>query len=250
MAFKLPRLQANMPIADAAGKALTAFSRLWDLFARLIEDNEAAQAEIIAQLQIVQQTQQGEIDRLNRVLAGTENFTGIQVGGQNVKPFLDKTDGDQITDTSGLADQLVSTAKVEDEAISDSVSALTLGTAILNTTTQVLLQSIAVSVTSGDRIEVTASASVFAQGAAGGTRGDFVNRPTMTVYRDTTFLGGTRPIAVHRDMQDYASAGISAIDFPPTGTVTYYFYSDLSSTTDIASLTAENRYLGAERFKR
>lgn len=110
MIFRLPELQARLPIVDSLGRPLNSFLRFFNIdFRGALERQEAAQAEILAELQAVQATQQDEIDRLNRVLAGTENFTGIQVGGTNVKPFLDKTDGSSIDQVSGIVDGLIST---------------------------------------------------------------------------------------------------------------------------------------------
>lgn len=75
----------------------------------------AAQADIIAANARQDDTDdalQDEIARINRILAGTENFTGIQVGGTNVKPFLDKTNGSALTNTTGLGNNVVTTPAV------------------------------------------------------------------------------------------------------------------------------------------
>lgn len=122
MAFRLPELQARLPIVDSLGRPVTSFLRFFNVdFKGAIEKQEAAQAAILLELQEVQQTQQDEIDRLNRVLAGTENFTGIQVGGQNVKPFLDKTDGSALDDPSGLATAVVETPAVAKGDVTETI---------------------------------------------------------------------------------------------------------------------------------
>lgn len=50
-------------------------------------------------------------------LAGTTAFTGLNVGGVNVKPFLDKTDGSALTNASGLGAAVVETAAIDTTAI-------------------------------------------------------------------------------------------------------------------------------------
>ena len=46
------------------------------------------------------------------VVDGTTAFTGLNVGGVNVKPFLDKTDGSKLTNSAGLDSAVVTTAKL------------------------------------------------------------------------------------------------------------------------------------------
>jgi hypothetical protein len=52
------------------------------------------------------------------VVDGTTAFTGLNVGGVNVKPFLDKTDGSKLTNAAGLDTGVVTTAKLAANAAS------------------------------------------------------------------------------------------------------------------------------------
>ena len=128
MTFRLPRLNAADRMVTSEGRPAPFFLRFFNIdWAGAIERQEASQAQILAQLQAVQQAQQDEIDRLNRVLAGEESFTGLNVGGTDVKPFLDKTDGEKLVETSGLDDDLVETAEVATGAINQFTSTYTDG---------------------------------------------------------------------------------------------------------------------------
>lgn len=186
-------------------------------------------------------------DTVDGALAGTEAFAALNVGGTDVKPFLDRTDGDKLTDSAGLAPEVVVTEAIAATAVSSTEDAFSLSSISLNTTSQVTVQQFTVDIEDGDELIVIASAAIRAVGVGGGTRGDFINRPTLTLYRGTTYLGGTRPLSVLRDMELHASASLAATDSPPTGTHTIYLYSDLPATTDIATLTADNRFLGCIR---
>lgn len=55
--------------------------------------------------------------RVDDVLSGDEVFSAVNVGGTDVKPFLDKTDGAKLTDSSGLDDEVVQTAALSTTAI-------------------------------------------------------------------------------------------------------------------------------------
>ncbi|MBG7616479.1 hypothetical protein IWC96_14470 [Brevundimonas sp. BAL450] len=55
----------------------------------------------------------GRAERLIRgALDGSEPFAGLLVGTQDVKAFLDKTDGEKLVNDAGLDDDLVPTAKM------------------------------------------------------------------------------------------------------------------------------------------
>lgn len=174
-------------------------------------------------------------DTVEGALAGTEEFTAVNVGGVVV------------AENAGLADEIVGTASIAPTAVSSTEAAFSLSSVSLNTTSQVIVQQFTIDIEDGDELIVMATAAIRAVGVGGGTRGDFINRPTLTLYRGTTYLGGSRPVSVLRDMELHAPAALDAIDSPPTGTHTIYLYSDLSATTDIATLTADNRFLGCIR---
>ena len=49
---------------------------------------------------------------IDDVVDGTTSFTALKVGGVNVKPFLDNTDGTKLTNAAGLDTGVVTTAKI------------------------------------------------------------------------------------------------------------------------------------------
>lgn len=55
--------------------------------------------------------------RVDDVLSGDEVFSAVNVGGTDVKPFLDKTDGAALVDADGLAVGVVDTAALSTTAI-------------------------------------------------------------------------------------------------------------------------------------
>lgn len=81
---------------------------------------------------------------------GTTAFTGLKVGSQNVKPFLDLTDGSKLTAAAGLGSNVVTTVKVLAGAVTPAYSAYTAG-AVLWTAelTEKTVQTVAVTVVRG-----------------------------------------------------------------------------------------------------
>lgn len=144
MVFKLPRLQSTMPIAaPTTGWPTLSFLRWFNIdFAGAIERQEAAQAAtdarqdaIDADLVLINVAQdalivtlQVQVDRLTDVLAGATPFTGLNVGGTNVKPFLDRTDGAALTVAAGLGDSVVTTPAVLAGSVTPYYAAFTAGT--------------------------------------------------------------------------------------------------------------------------
>lgn len=117
MAFRLPELQGRLPIVDRLGVPLNSFLRWWnvDFVGALVAQEKRQDATDVAL--------QEQIDKLERVLAGLEPFTGINVGGTNVKPFLDKTDGDKLVDDTGLDTNVVVTRTLNDGAANQVLTA-------------------------------------------------------------------------------------------------------------------------------
>ena len=63
--------------------------------------------------------------RVDDVLSGDEVFSAVNVGGTDVKPFLDKTDGAALVDADGLAVGVVDTAALSTTAIRPGAPATT-----------------------------------------------------------------------------------------------------------------------------
>ena len=146
--FRAPRIRAKDPLANKDGTPANAFVRFWDTFCKTLEGVIRRQDQTDIDLQ-------DQIDRLSRTLNGTENFTGIQVGGQNVKTFLDQTDGTKIINTAGLGTSVVQTAKVSPNAITNEASANT--AAQLNLSTSFTVIQTVTYATTGGPLEVKAN---------------------------------------------------------------------------------------------
>lgn len=106
-------------------------------------------------------------DTVNGALAGTEAFTGLLVGAQNVKPFLDETDGAKLVDPAGLDTAIVATAKIAANAVSNSISAYTDGVLALSGTSFVTIQTVSYT-TTGEPLEVKANFFLNIHHPAGG----------------------------------------------------------------------------------
>lgn len=215
--FKLPRLKTLDRIVDALGRPSIAFVNFFLSFTRAIEAQEAAQAEIIADLAqaqadiiAAQDDIQAQIDALAAVLAGTTPFTGLNVGGTNVKPFLDNTDGTKIDTASGLGTDVVETAAVLAGSITPAYSALTTGAVLWTAeSTEKDLQSVVVTVARGT-VKISAQCNVlFDSVASAATTG------ILRLYRDGVELFPAR-IALGATI----SQGASFI-FPPQWMLAY-----------------------------
>lgn len=82
-------------------------------------------------------------------LDGTEAFTGLNVGGTQVKPFLDRTDGDKLTEAAGLDAAIVTTAKVEPNGITNEIVAETSASLTLGGTAFTTIQTVSYTSTGG-----------------------------------------------------------------------------------------------------
>ena len=114
---------------------------------------------------------------------GTTPFTGLNVGGTNVKPFLDNTDGTKIDTAAGLGAGVVETAAVVAGDITPIYSALTTGTVLWSASSaEKDLQSVAVTVVRGT-VKITAQVNVLFDSVASTTVTGI-----LRLYRDATEL--------------------------------------------------------------
>lgn len=215
--FRLPRIKNLDRIVDAQGRPTIQFIKFFNTdFAGAIERQEAAQAvtdeelqnaiddivilnatqdQILIDLGVQQAALQAQVDRLTAILAGTgETFTGLSVGGTNMKPLLDRSDGTRFDDVtaipanavtvSGTRPDLVMTAEGEDVAPHTSA-------------------------------RIVMSAHTFQLGATsvsidGGTVGGLLIAPTLryyVYYDDPTFAGGAVTYVATQDIADL-TAGV------------------------------------------
>ena len=136
--FKLPELQQWLPIVDAMGKPMANFVRWWNIdVVGTIERQEIRQDATDASLQ-------EQIDRINRILAGTEQFTAVNVGGTIV------------AENAGLADDIVTTPTVSSNAITNEMASSDVAIRNLTGTTDFLVETVSYTST-GRPIEVKAN---------------------------------------------------------------------------------------------
>lgn len=162
--FRLPRIKTLDRIVDALGRPTVQFIKFFNVdFAGAIERQEAAQAVTDAAIIAVNERQdatdadlQAQIDRLTAILAGTgEAFTGLNVGGTNVKTFLDKTDGAKLTDATGLDGSVVVTATLDGGAANQVITASGSSVALPAATPTTVL-SIVVTTIAGEVVDLSA----------------------------------------------------------------------------------------------
>lgn len=133
----IERQEAAQAVTDAALAAAQA-----DIIA-----TQAAQADIIADLD-------AEVDRLSAVLAGTEPFTAVNVGGNT------------IAESGGLSDDVVTTSTVVQGDITPIYSALTTGAVLWSAESgEKDLQSVAVTVVRGT-VKISAQCNIQFDGVA------------------------------------------------------------------------------------
>ena len=161
--------------------------------------------------------------RVTNVLAGTEAFTGLNVGGTNVKPFLDKTDGSKITSSTALDSSTVVTATVAQGDIVNSTTAFTAGNVTWSEEADSAKTAQTVSGVVVERGSVLISFDLFTQF----TNCPSSNNSTLRLYRGGTELTNAQQIqaaishgsGVHRVVQRWSIVNFP--DSPGAGTHEY-----------------------------
>jgi hypothetical protein len=179
--------------------------------------------------------------RVDDVLDGTEDFTGLNVGGTDVKPFLDKTDGDKLTDASGLDTAIVSTAAIQLAGASSYLSAFT-DTAQTLSTTEQNCQGVTFT-TTGESLEVFFSFYLNVWHPAGGSIDT-----TLRLYRQGTLIWD---FVVEATGGDFAFGWQSVVvtDQPAAGSYLYQLTTQVSVAT-FSTATASSRFLSVTERKR
>lgn len=249
MVFKLPNLLARLAIVNKDGTPTLGFMRFFNVdFVGALERQERRQDEQQAELEAQQAALAAEVDRLNRVLAGTENFTGIQVGGQNVRPFLDRTDGSVLVDSDGLGEGVVQTANIALQAVTTPEFDFSSGLVDANFATPVLIATATatVSATDGEYVEVTGNSYLNARGVSPG--------PGAIGYIRLDVDGVTvlfvPAISIISNVTTANPGSFSFIDDTSNGTVTYEMYAYSSSPPDTSFYDVRYPFLSAKVFKR
>lgn len=180
--------------------------------------------------------------RLARTLEGREDFSGVLVNGQDVRPFLDKTDGSKLVDPTGLADDVVETAAVSTDAITAEGSTFTAASLDVTGTSEITVQTVTF-VSTGFALEIRAN---FFLTVWHPTAGD-VNA-TVRMYRGATSIYEQVFSAINGDLlQGWMTPAV--IEEPAAGSYTYTVTVQIDvSNTDTAS--AVSRLLSVREFKR
>jgi uncharacterized coiled-coil protein SlyX len=201
---------------DAVDIELAAINAAQDVIISDLADVVAAQAVIVSDLAV-------EVDRLTNVLNGTTSFTGLNVGGTNVKPFLDKTDGSKITSSTALDSSTVVTATVAQGDIVNSTTAFTAGNVTWSEEADSAKTAQTVSGVVVERGSVLISFDLFTQF----TNCPSSNNSTLRLYRGGTELTNAQQIqaaishgsGVHRIVQRWSIVNFP--DSPGAGTHEY-----------------------------
>lgn len=196
---------------------------------------------------VVQDDGSRAMRKIDDTLLGIEPFTGLNVGGQDVKPFLDKTDGSEITTATALGSSTVLTDTVGVDEITDYVAVSPSGAITLapSVWTEVLTGNI---VTTGGRVGVFARADVdvtapLAEEFSTGIR---LLRGGVVI---ASKAGG---LSVERGgiKQEFSEAvSVEFTDTPSAGTITYSVEVIHNAPTPTVQL-ASNRYMQLEEVKR
>ena len=177
-------------------------------------------------------------------LAGTTAFTALNVGGTNVRPFLDRTDGSMITNSAALDTAVVPTVKIAANAVTDQASAETAGSQTLTGTTPKEIQTVTYTAT-GQPIEVRANFFMTVWHPAAG---DISANVVVTRDGLGTELFNQLIVAIGGDyIQGWQTPII--IDTPAAGSVTYRVTVTLTNNA-AATQTVQGAFLSVREFKR
>lgn len=204
----------------------------------------AAQADADSALTLASDAVADAADALlavDDVVDGTTPFTALNVGGVNVKPFLDNTDGTKIDTAAALGTAVVATAAVQAQGVSNAVSAFT-NTAQSLTTTEQNCQGVTYT-TTGERLEIFFSFYLNVFHPAGGGIDTM-----LRLYRQGTLIWD---FTVSATGDDFAFGWQSVVvpDQPAAGSYLYQLTVQLSAAT-AASATASSRFLRVTELKR
>lgn len=182
---------------------------------------------------------------------GQRAFSALKVGDQDVRPFLDRTDGGSLTDAAGLGDGLVSTPKIAPEAVTASDSpALTAGSIDCRSVSAVTVQTKSVTVADGEAVDLLGFCSLSGLAEGAGTTGEVVSAGYVALYRDATLLLEIPAQFLVRNVSISSPGVVPWSDEPGAGTYSYTLRARVAATTDVTTFVAQARYLSARVFKR
>lgn len=225
-------------------------SVLGELSALDIQDRVAALEQASGNailLSRIAETDEG-LEALRRVLRGDTPFTGLNIAGTNVRPFLDYTDGTQLTDPAGLSDAVVETPAIVANGVTQSVAAYTASALTLTGTTAITIQSVSVT-TDGEPVDLSCRFLLEVENPA--TFG-----MVFRIWRDA----GGSPFTIFQEIVGnlaFMDAGgnyrfgqpytAEWTDQPSAGTYNYFIQTEFTINTGFSIQEASNRYLKALR---
>lgn len=173
---------------------------------------------------------------------------------------VDTDTADRLSDSLGILSikDTADTPEIEPNAVTDPTISAPSGAVSILSTTKVLIDSVTITVNAGERVKIEPSFDLDMISTAG-TRGDSVAIAIVRIQRGldsdpgVVYLTPNRRMHhVHADSAQYAMITLSANDFPPAGTHTYYVYGACVYAVSPPSTTVLVRERSTEvtRFKR
>ncbi len=169
-------------------------------------------------------------------------FTALNVGGTDVRPFLDMTDGTRIVDADALDDGVVLTATIGTGAVTTEGASFTAASLDVTGTSEVTVQTVSFTST-GEALEVRANFFLTIWHPTAGN----VNT-TVRMYRGATNIYEETFPAIGGDvLQGWMTPVV--LEEPAAGTYSYSVKVQVDvSNTSVA--TAVSRLLSVREFKR
>lgn len=187
--------------------------------------------------------------KIDDTLSGSEPFTGVNVGGVDVAPFLAKTDGERLVDADALQDQLVPTAKIEANAATESLTSYDATSISINGSGEKVLRSQAVTLLAGEKLEIQTGVSIYALGKNGVVPGQLMSTVMLRIYRGSTMIYEAAASPTLHAVPIPVVVSPAWEDNPGPGTYTYELRLEHTASGDVSSSTASSRFLRLKRVK-
>lgn len=155
-------------------------------------------------------------------LDGTTPFTGLNVGGTNVKPFLDKTDGASLTNSTGLGGDVVTSPAVALGTINQTASVYTLGLVTVSPSSNDIVQTLTVTVEADEVVDLFGQVAIAmpSPSAVNGVAAVEWVRGATSLGNGYTSAADTATGATPFIFQP-VTVSVNALDVPGAGTWTY-----------------------------
>lgn len=237
--------QVEVVAAVAATDASTAVTTANTASATATTALDAAGDAVVLAEDASDDAAQAQLD-VDGLADGTTPFTAVNVGGVNVKPFLDKTDGAKLTDTSALDDEVVTTPAIAASAVTDHDFDFTAGVVSCDSETPVIVATKAVTLLAGEAAALTANCTTALTTSGTGARG------FISIFRDGVEIASSKRTAIGlpASVAVEASATTQYTDEPGAGTFTYTLRAYVDNDSAVSLFDVSYRYLGVTRVKR